>query len=92
MQVPFEGFGKLRNIAIAATSYEWILSLDTNKRCTEAAKKKLLTMIDSPGAWDAYYVTRRDILMGRRITHSGWYPEWASPSSGAAPRSTPTKR
>lgn len=79
MQVPFEGFGKLRNIAIAATSYEWIFSLDTDERCTEAAKEEILTIINSPGAWDAYYVPRRNLFMGRRITHSGWYPDYRQP-------------
>ncbi|BBA70698.1 glycosyltransferase family 2 protein [Geobacter sulfurreducens] len=79
IQVPFEGFGKLRNSAIAATSHEWIFSLDTDERCTEEAKNEILAIIDSPDALDAYYVPRRNIFMGRWVKHSGWYPDYRQP-------------
>src|SRR5437868_14622667 len=34
VQVPFSGFGKLRNDAVAACTNEWIFSLDSDERCT----------------------------------------------------------
>ena len=79
VQVPFEGFGKLRNSAIAATSHDWIFSIDTDERCTEAAREEILSIINSPDAADAYYVPRRNIFMGRWVRHSGWYPDYRQP-------------
>ena len=32
IQVPFQGFGHLRNTAIAACSHDWIFSLDSDER------------------------------------------------------------
>jgi glycosyltransferase involved in cell wall biosynthesis len=79
VQIPFEGFGKLRSAAIASTSHEWVFSLDTDERCTEAAKNEILSIISSPDAADAYYVPRRNVFMGRMIKHCGWYPDYRQP-------------
>lgn len=79
VQVPFEGFGKLRSAAIASTQYEWVFSLDTDERCTEAARDEIRRIVASPDAADAYYVPRRNVFMGRRIRHCGWYPDYRQP-------------
>src|SRR4051812_31842321 len=34
VNVPFEGFGKLRNRAIELASHDWIVSIDTDERST----------------------------------------------------------
>ena len=34
IHIPFNGYGDLRNQAIAKCSGEWILSLDSDERCT----------------------------------------------------------
>jgi len=39
VQVPFNGFGDLRNRAIEACRHEWIFSLDSDERRTEAAQR-----------------------------------------------------
>src|SRR5215471_19155272 len=36
VQVAFNGFGDLRNQALKACQHEWIFSLDSDERCTEA--------------------------------------------------------
>lgn len=79
VQVPFEGFGKLRTAAIASTRYEWVFSLDTDERCTEAARDEIRRIVAAPDANDAYYVPRRNVFMGRRIKHCGWYPDYRQP-------------
>lgn len=79
VQIPFEGFGKLRSQAIAACSHEWILSLDADERCTEAARAEIQQIIADPEALDAYYVPRRNFFLGRWIRHSGWYPDYRQP-------------
>ena len=79
VQIPFEGFGKLRSQAIAACSHEWIFSLDADERCTQAARAEIQKIITDPNALDAYYVPRRNFFLGRWIKHSGWYPDYRQP-------------
>jgi glycosyltransferase involved in cell wall biosynthesis len=79
VQVAFEGFGKLRNSAIAATRFEWVFSLDTDERCTGEARDEMLRLAELPGAKDAYYTPRRNSFMGQRIKHCGWYPDYRQP-------------
>jgi len=78
-QVRFEGFGKLRNSAIAATRYEWVFSLDTDERCTDEARDEMLRLAELPNARDAYYTPRRNSFMGQQIRHCGWYPDYRQP-------------
>jgi len=79
VQLDFNGFGKLRNDAIASCSHSWIFSLDADERCTSEAKEEILAIINSDDAADAYYTPRRNWFMGRWIEHSGWYPDYRQP-------------
>lgn len=79
VQIPFQGFGRLRNDAIAHCSHEWIFSLDADERCTPEARDEILATIRDPTAADAYLVPRRNRFMGRWIRHSGWYPDYRQP-------------
>ena len=45
VQVPFNGFGKLRNRALEACQYEWIFSLDADERCTEEVRDEILKLL-----------------------------------------------
>src|ERR1700743_2187171 len=42
VQVPFSGFGDLRNRAIEACQGDWIFSLDADERCTAAVRDEIL--------------------------------------------------
>ncbi len=79
VQIPFKGFGSLRNDAITACSHEWIFSLDSDERCTKAAKDEIFNLINNPDSLDAYYVPRRNYFMGKWIRHSGFYPDYRQP-------------
>ena len=79
VQIPFNGFGDLRNQAIEACSHEWIFSLDSDERCTPEARDEILALINGEPKHDAYLVPRRNYFMGRWIKHSGWYPNYRQP-------------
>ncbi len=79
VNVPFEGFGKLRNAAINSCTHEWIFSLDADERCTPSAVNEINGIINSENPADAYFVPRRNYFMGRWIKHSGWYPDYRQP-------------
>jgi len=79
VQIPFKGFGDLRNQAIAACTHEWIFSLDSDERCTPEARDEILNILRSPESLEAYYVPRKNFFMGKWIKHSGFYPDYRQP-------------
>src|SRR6195256_1986936 len=62
VQIPFRGFGDLRNRAIAECRHEWIFSLDSDERCTSAVRDEILAVLSTPPAHDAYLVPRRNYM------------------------------
>ncbi len=42
VQIPFEGFGDLRNRAVEACQYDWIFSLDSDERCNAEVRDEIL--------------------------------------------------
>ena len=79
VEVPFNGFGDLRNCAIEVCKCDWIFSLDADERCTEALRDEILALIAATPAHDVYRVPRRSYMMGRWIRGSGWYPNFRQP-------------
>jgi len=78
-QHEFHGFGRLRNEAIAHATYDWIFSLDTDERATEAVRDEVRGKLREGTEADAYFVPRRNYFLGRRIKHCGWYPDYRQP-------------
>src|SRR5262249_11442018 len=60
VQLPFHGFGDLRNRAIAECRHEWIFSLDSDERCTAEVRDEILAVLSTTPAHDAYLVPRRN--------------------------------
>lgn len=79
VQIPFKGFGDLRNQALTHCQYPWIFSLDADERCTSEVAEEINKIVQSPDALDVYYVPRRNYFMGRWIRYSGWYPNYRQP-------------
>ena len=79
VDVPFHGFGDLRNRALEHCTHDWIFSLDSDERCTEAVRDEILGLIEAAPAHDVYLVPRKSYMMGRWIRGSGWYPNYRQP-------------
>ncbi|NJN37079.1 MAG: glycosyltransferase family 2 protein [Nitrospiraceae bacterium] len=79
VQIPFHGFGHLRNQAIKACTHEWIFSLDTDEQCTPEVRDEILRLFAETPEYDAYLVPRRNYFMGQWVAHSGWYPNFRQP-------------
>lgn len=79
VQIPFNGFGNLRNQAIKACRHDWIFSLDSDERCTPPVRDEILEIVDSDKRCDVYFVPRKNYFMGRWIKHSGFYPNYRQP-------------
>jgi len=78
VQIPFTGFGELRNKALSYCTKDWILSLDSDERCTEQVKDEILSLIDNSST-EIYKIPRKNYFMGQWIKHSGWYPNFRQP-------------
>src|SRR6478609_6888598 len=59
VDVPFYGFGDLRNRALEHCTHDWIFSLDSDERCTEAVRDEVLALINGRPAHDLWLVPRR---------------------------------
>ncbi len=79
VQVPFNGFGELRNRALDACRCDWIFSLDADERCTAAVRDEILALVAGTPECDVYRVPRKSFMMGRWIRGSGWYPNFRQP-------------
>jgi len=79
VQIPFKGFGDLRNRAMKACKHDWIFSLDSDERCTKEAEEEIKEIINDKASVDAYYIPRKNFFMGRWIKHSGFYPDYRQP-------------
>src|SRR6185437_7396732 len=64
VEVPFNGFGDLRNRAIETCKYDWIFSLDADERCTAEVRDEIMALMASEPPHDLYFVPRRSYMMG----------------------------
>jgi hypothetical protein len=67
VQIALTTFSELRNRAADTCSSEWILSLDTDERCTPEVRDEILALLAAGAAHEAYYIPRRNYFMGRWI-------------------------
>ncbi len=73
IQHPFEGYGEQKIVAIAATQYDWILSLDADEELSQELRQSILAVKDKQ-EHDAYSFNFLTNYCGRWIRHCGWYP------------------
>tara|TARA_B100000795_G_C22785890_1_gene434591 strand:+ start:1352 stop:2143 length:792 start_codon:yes stop_codon:yes gene_type:complete len=78
IQIPFNGYGDLRNQAISHCKNDWIFSLDSDERCTLEAQREIIRIVNDE-LFEIYRVPRMNFFMGRWIKHSGWYPNFRQP-------------
>src|SRR5690242_3791428 len=64
-----------RNAGIAAASQPWIFTLDADERVGPSLAAELATTVAAP-AHEAYAVRRRNVFLGKRVTHGGWGHDW----------------
>ena len=56
---------------------DWILSLDADERISpELAKEIQSSIINHKSSVDGYWIPRKNIIFGKWIEHTGWYPDY----------------
>ena len=78
VNVKFEGFGKLRNDALALLKHDWIVSIDSDERSTPEFAVEVREILVEPEC-AAYFVPRRNFFLGHPGDHCGLYPDYRQP-------------
>lgn len=65
----------VRNFAISKAEGEWVLVLDPDEEISPSLAKKLKGIVKKPQA-DYYRLPRKNIIFGKWIKHSRWWPDY----------------
>lgn len=66
------GSAAQKNWSLDRVSNDWVLILDADERVPEKLAREILTILaDGPQA-NGYYIRRENIVLGKKIRHSGW--------------------
>ncbi len=77
-----EGWPKKKNWALEHVPWrhEWVLIMDADEHMTPELAEEIRQVVSegspSENRFDAYWINRRFIFMGRWIRHCGYYPSW----------------
>lgn len=65
-----------RNFAIEKASGDWILILDADEEIPKTLAKKLKDISQNSKSSDYYRIPRKNIIFGKWIKHSRWWPDF----------------
>lgn len=65
---------KNKNFGFSKAESEWILCLDSDERMTPELSEEILS-IPNDVETDGYFINRKNIIFGKWIEHTGWYPD-----------------
>lgn len=67
---------KMMNQAFGKCSGEWILQLDADERVGEDLKNEILQVISNGSSNIGYRIPRKNLMFGKWMEYSGWYPDF----------------
>lgn len=67
-----------KNFGFTKAKNEWILNLDADERITDELQKEIEILFekDNPDEISGYAIPRKNIIFGKWIEHTGWYPDY----------------
>lgn len=68
-------FHKRKQIVIDKCTGDWVLQIDADERVTAELAAEIKKTIKSP-EFTGYEIPRRNIIFGKWIAHTGWYPDY----------------
>ena len=82
----FDTFAAQRDAALDLARGDWVLFVDADERVTPALRDQVLRTIAAPEARCGYWIPRHNYLMGRIVTHAGWFPGLSAAPAAARRR------
>lgn len=68
-----------KNFGFLQAKGEWIFSLDADERISEDLQKEIIDLTKDSGRskqLNGYFVSRKNIIFGKWVKHTGWYPDY----------------
>lgn len=66
-----------KNFGFTKATGDWIISLDSDERITPKLKEEINERItDNSSHIKGYWIPRKNIIFGKWIKHTGWYPDY----------------
>jgi len=65
-----------KNYGFSKVSNEWVLNLDADERVSDELASEIKSVIVSSDAKDGYFIPRKNIIFGKWMEHTGWYPDY----------------
>ena len=72
---PWRGFAAQKNFAIRQCRSTWVLSLDADEELSPELQTQLRTLLPTNPPFDAFYLRRRNLFLGRWMHRGGYYPD-----------------
>jgi len=64
-----------KNTGFKNAENDWILSLDADEEVSPQLEKEIIKIINSDSSKNGYWIPRKNIIFGKWIEHTGWYPD-----------------
>jgi len=69
------GYVQQKNFAANQSTHEWVLSIDSDERCSPSLKKEIQNILRNPETAEAgFSIPRKVFYINRWIRNGGWYP------------------
>ena len=65
-----------KNLGFEKATSDWILSIDADEEVSRELKEEIKTTIKKISIVNGYWIPRQNIIFGKWIEHSGWYPDY----------------
>lgn len=73
---PYTGFVEpARNFALSKVEKDWILLVDADEEITAKLSRHLVSLAKE-GKYDYFRLPRKNIIFGKWVRHSGWWPDY----------------
>ncbi len=65
-----------KNFGFTKASHEWILSIDADEEVSKKLADEIRTRIKNNVKENGFWIPRKNIIFGKWIEHTGWYPDY----------------
>jgi glycosyltransferase involved in cell wall biosynthesis len=65
-----------KNKGIENAEGDFILVVDADELVTEELKNEILELLNKDDSLNGYYIPRKNIIFGKQIEYTGWYPDY----------------